>query len=332
MKESYLGHEIEVAGDLDAQYDECAKRLVKDTGVLAYILVYSVKEFKDYTLDEAKAAILGEPEVSTREIRAASKAVQCIANESSLPNEGKIYFDIVFNVITKEYVKEKLYVNIEIQKSFYPGYDLLPRAVTYGARLLSQQMDVEFEPDNYDGVKKVYSIWICLNTPFFRRYGAKVADTITEYSLSPKTLYSNDEAKSTVSGRYDLLSIIFICLKDDTMKSTNKLISMLSTLFSTKISVETKKTILEKDFNLPMTKEMEGAAAKMCSFTDLVAEKDAALAEKDAEIENLKKEKDEALAEKDEALAEKDAEIENLKKETDARIAELEAELAKSRN
>ena len=69
-----------------------------------------------------------------------------------------MYFDIVFYARYGN-ERKKLYVNIEAQKSFYPGYDLVTRGIIYPARLISQQMDIEYTANDYDGVKKVYSIW-----------------------------------------------------------------------------------------------------------------------------------------------------------------------------
>lgn len=70
-----------------------------------------------------------------------------------------------------------MYINIEAQKSFYPGYDLVTRAIVYPTRLISQQMDIEYTADNYDGVKKVYSIWLCFNAPTKNKDHQKISDS-----------------------------------------------------------------------------------------------------------------------------------------------------------
>ncbi len=303
--ETYLNSEL-TSADKKAQYDEHARRLLKDKGVLAYILKYAVAEFKDYTIDEARAAIEGEPEVASHGVRPTS-VIAGLENESKIPNEGKMYFDIIFTVITKDAEKQKLYINLEAQKSFYPGYDLVPRGVVYAARMLSEQMDKEYTAQNYDGVKKVYSIWICMNTPTTNRDGLDVADTITEYSLQPKSIYSSGECKCQAPGRYDLISVVFVNLKDSTVKSSNKLIGMLSTLLSPKIQPDDKKVILEENYNLPMTEEMKGDAAVMCNLSDAIVEE--AVEEKNAVIEQ-----------KDAIIKAKDDEIERLKAELAAAL------------
>ena len=162
IKEAYISNTIDSAKD-KIQYDEHVRQILKDKGILAYILKYAVKEFKDYSIDDAKAAIDGEPEVAIRSVR--PEAVSTLENESKIPGEGKMYFDILFYAVTNDGYRQKMYINIEAQKSFYPGYDLVTRGIVYPARLISQQMDVEYTADNYDGVKKVYSVWICMNAP-----------------------------------------------------------------------------------------------------------------------------------------------------------------------
>lgn len=71
-------------------------------------------------------------------------------------------------------------IGIEAQKSFYPGYDLVMRGIYYAARMLSSQMGVEFTGENYNQIKKVYSIWICM------RVLKKIGNTITDYEGAGK--------------------------------------------------------------------------------------------------------------------------------------------------
>ena len=272
--QNYLSEEIESA-DLNAQYDAHVRRILKDKNVLAYILIYSVEEFEGYTFEEAKAAIEGEPEVAARSVRPKKQSPDAVngqSNESKLPGEGSITFDIVFFVRTKSAEKRKLYINIEAQKSFYPGYDLTTRGVIYGARLLSEQMDVEYTADDYDGAKKVYSIWICMNTPNETKQHEDVADTIVEYAMNPKVIYAPGEKENVKTGRYDLLSVVMICLNNESTDSENKLIGMLSTLLSSKLSKEEKKSVLETEYKLPMTAEMESEASIMCNLSYAISE------------------------------------------------------------
>ena len=272
IKEAYISNTIDSAKD-KIQYDEHVRQILKDKGILAYILKYAVKEFKDYSIDDAKAAIDGEPEVAIRSVR--PEAVSTLENESKIPGEGKMYFDILFYAVTNDGYRQKMYINIEAQKSFYPGYDLVTRGIVYPARLISQQMDVEYTADNYDGVKKVYSVWICMNAPEKKHSYKKVADSIVEYSIRPTILYPHNATDDEIAtGRYDLMSTVFINLNSqNTINSKNVLISMLSTLLSDKIKVDEKKQKLEKEYGIKMSKELESEVSSMCNLSEAIEER-----------------------------------------------------------
>lgn len=272
IKEAYISNTIDSAKD-KIQYDEHVRQILKDKGILAYILKYAVKEFKDYSIDDAKAAIDGEPEVAIRSVR--PEAVSTLENESKIPGEGKMYFDILFYALTNDGYRQKMYINIEAQKSFYPGYDLVTRGIVYPARLISQQMDVEYTADNYDGVKKVYSVWICMNAPEKKHSYKKVADSIVEYSIKPTILYPHNATDDEIAtGRYDLMSTVFINLNSqNTINSKNVLISMLSTLLSDKIKADEKKQKLEKEYGIKMSKELESEVSSMCNLSEAIEER-----------------------------------------------------------
>ena len=272
IKEAYISNTIDSAKD-KIQYDEHVRQILKDKGILAYILKYAVKEFKDYSIDDAKAAIDGEPEVAIRSVR--PEAVSTLENESKIPGEGKMYFDILFYAVTNDGYRQKMYINIEAQKSFYPGYDLVTRGIVYPARLISQQMDVEYTADNYNGVKKVYSVWICMNAPEKKHSYKKVADSIVEYSIKPTILYPHNATDDEIAtGRYDLMSTVFINLNSqNTINSKNVLISMLSTLLSDKIKVDEKKQKLEKEYGIKMSKELESEVSSMCNLSEAIEER-----------------------------------------------------------
>ena len=52
-----------------------------------------------------------------------------------MAHEGTVYFDIRFTIVTPGEERIKLIINIEAQKSYYPGYDLVTRGVYYGHML-----------------------------------------------------------------------------------------------------------------------------------------------------------------------------------------------------
>lgn len=111
--------------------------------------------------------------------------------ESKLPGEGEVTFDIVFCAIAKDGSPQKLYINIEAQQSVQLHYDLICRSIFYPARLLSEQLDREFTTDSYDKIKKVYSIWICMDSPE-KSKKKLAANTIVQYRIRPEVLYPSE--------------------------------------------------------------------------------------------------------------------------------------------
>lgn len=119
-------------------------------------------------------------------------------------------------------------------------------------------LDREFTTDNYDELKKVYSFWIFFEAP------ERDSDTITEYHLTKKDIYGNP----VEGGKYDYLSISFIRLSTGKKwNSKDKLINMLDTLFSNRMDAADKKTILENEHQMKMTRELEGGLDVMCNVS-----------------------------------------------------------------
>lgn len=187
-RRTHLSQNLEKT-EFAAKYDAAAKKLVSNKQILARIVKGTVKEFKDYSIEEIIAEIEAEPEVSKRELYPGKKndlgAIYGMNPESAIPGEGKVTYDIYFYVFTRDKKRLKIIINIELQKEYYVGYHFGSRGVFYCARMLSEQLDKEFFADNYDDLKKVYSIWICLDSP------EKDANTITECSMAQKEIYGS---------------------------------------------------------------------------------------------------------------------------------------------
>lgn len=258
---SHLSHGIEKTEE-KARYDEGAKELLSDKQVLARIAKYRIKEFEDYDIPTIMECIEGKPEISVVPVYPGKKKPEVIIGmntESKSVNESELTFDIRFYMVTPEQERIKVIVNIEAQRSYYPGYHFEPRAIVYCARMISEQIDREFTAEDYDELKKVYSIWIFFEAP------EKDSDTITEYSITKKDVHG----KSVEGGKYDYLSISFIRLpRGNKEESKNKLIDMLSILFSEKMDTETKKEMLEQKHQMQMTRELEGGITSMCNLSE----------------------------------------------------------------
>ena len=74
--------------------------------------------------------------------------------------------------------------------------------------------------------------------------------------------------------RYDLLEAIMICLgKEERKDKGNKLHGFLSTLLSSTLSPQEKEDILEDEYGVEMTVDIEGGLKEMCNLSGLIEEK-----------------------------------------------------------
>ena len=184
--------------------------------------------------------------------------VQGMGNEDISQNEGTVYYDVRFNAIapsTEELENIRLIIKLK--------YPLTKRAVYYGSRLISAQHGTVFTKSDYQKLRKVYSIWICVNP------AKKFRNTITRYSLKPETIIGNAvEAPEN----YDLINIVMVCLGKMEEWNDNNLIKFLGVLFQNELSAREKKDILERDFDIPMTETFESEVDDMCNLSQGVAE------------------------------------------------------------
>lgn len=255
--------------DKNAEYNEYAKRILSEKIILAHILVQAVPEFEYMTPEEAVALIEGKPEVSGIPVNPGETNmphIRGVDTNDTVPHEGTVTFDIRFDVnYPKGKETIKLLIGIEAQKKYNPGYDIVTRGIFYGARMISSQLETEFHNSDYDNVKKVYSIWICMNVPQYAE------NTITAYEIKKRNIVGEFPEGKT---RYDLLSVIVICLSQKLADESNelKLHRLLGTLFSSQLEVEEKKAILTDEYHIPMNEELERSVNSMCNLAEGIAE------------------------------------------------------------
>ena len=213
-----------------------------------------------------KVQAMNTLEVKAQAMNTQVTKVQGMGNEDISQNEGTVYYDVRFNAIapsTEEHGNIRLIINAEAQNRFKPKYPLTKRAVYYGSRLISAQNGTVFTKSDYQKLRKVYSIWICVNP------AKKFRNTITRYSLKPETIIGNAvEAPEN----YDLINIVMVCLGKMEEWNDNNLIKFLGVLFQNELSAREKKDILERDFNIPMTETFESEVDDMCNLSQGVAE------------------------------------------------------------
>ena len=306
LRKTHLANSVEVA-EAKSQLDENAKHVLGNKQVLAWIVKYTVEEFRDYELEEIENSIEGEPEIGTHNIypgKGKTEAIIGMNSESVIPNEGRAAFDIRFHILTKGEERVKLIINVEAQNRYYVSYPHVFRGLFYCSRMISEQKNTEFVHDNYQDLKKVYSIWLYMDSPDY------AAHTITAYTINQHNLYGEYEEKE----RYDLMSVIAVRLAvNKEKKGGNPLHKMLETLFSSKLSIQEKEKKLEQEFGMSMTEEVKKGASSMCNYSDWVEQQ----GKKSLLEEQIKKKLDKNMSVKEiaEALEQDEETIEKIIKE-----------------
>ncbi len=263
-----IAKNIRVA-DEKASYDAACKRLLSEKIILAWIMKNCLEEYRDCDVEEiAEKYIEGTPQVG--EVAVAPdesnrvSMIQGAENEDTSLTEGTVTYDIRFFAIAPvsgELIR--LIINIEAQNDFYPGYPLIKRGIYYCSRMISAQYGTGFTNSHYENIKKVYSIWICMNPPKSRE------NSITRYYIAEENLVGSVKEQKA---DYDLMAAVMICLGKEGDSGTD-LLKLLNVLLSTETGSQDKCQILEEDFHIRMTQTLESEVSLMCNLSKGVEEK-----------------------------------------------------------
>lgn len=241
---------IAIVGDA-ARYDAQALAILKNKVLLAHILKAYVSEVKNNSIEEIVSFMDEDILVRMVGVDPNKKIIPNVAEqktESKIVGEGTIRFDLRFNLHIPEQAKPiKIIVDVEAQgKVETLKYNLVTRVIYYLCRLVSEQQGSEFVDSNYDDIKKVYSIWICMP--------AKRNSSVQTYSIKENLeygTYGND-------GRYDIIEGVVIRLGDDYKSESDELLKTLTTIFSSSISKEEKVRELSEKLPSEVVKGASG--------------------------------------------------------------------------
>ena len=244
------------------EYDQVAKKLLSSKKILAWILKYCVEEFKDSEVADIRDRyIQGIPEVASTPVLPdrtnAGGSIRGEANEDISLTEGQVTFDIRFRAITPDDEPIELIINIEAQKSSRLPYPLLKRAMYYCSRLISSQHDVDFTKSHYEKIKKVYSIWLCMDTPDER-------SGITRYKMQEETEFGEYRVQKSY---YDLQQVVMVYIGQAKRDLGNRLLNLLSDLFKSDANASVKLNTLKEKYDINLSQSEEGMVDTMCDLS-----------------------------------------------------------------
>ena len=265
-----IANAVNAAGD-KAQYDTRVKRLLAQKSILAHILVKTIDEFKGMKPEDVVKYIEGEPSISVVPVEpglanmektdAAGQRIVGLNTENAEINEGLVRFDIIFYVRMKNGLSQ-IIVNIEAQKDEPTEYKILNRAIFYVSRLISSQKERDFVNTNYDDIKQVFSIWICMN--------------MDGNSLSHIHLTKDEMLKPcNWKGNLDLLNIVLIGITNEIPKHDEKyeMHRLIGALLSSELKEQEKLDIIEHEYNIPISQEFREDVSIMCNLSQGIEDK-----------------------------------------------------------
>lgn len=265
-----IANAVNAAGD-KAQYDTRVKRLLAQKSILAHILVKTIDEFKGMKPEDVVKYIEGEPSISVVPVEpglanmektdAAGQRIVGLNTENAEINEGLVRFDIIFYVRMKNGLSQ-IIVNIEAQKDEPTEYKILNRAIFYVSRLISSQKERDFVNTNYDDIKQVFSIWICMN--------------MDDNSLSHIHLTKDELLKPcNWKGNLDLLNIVLIGITNGIPEHDEKyeMHRLIGALLSSELKEQEKLDIIEHEYNISTSQEFREDVRIMCNLSTGIEER-----------------------------------------------------------
>ena len=156
----------------------------------------------------------------------------------------------------------QIIVNIEAQKDEPTEYKILNRAIFYVSRLISSQKERDFVNTNYDDIKQVFSIWICMN--------------MDDNSLSHIHLTKDEMLKPcTWKGNLDLLNIVLIGITNEIPEHDEKyeMHRLIGALLSSELKEQEKLDIIEHEYNIPISQEFREDVSIMCNLSQGIEDK-----------------------------------------------------------
>ena len=162
----------------------------------------------------------------------------------------------------------QIIINVEAQKDEPTGYEILNRAIFYVSRLISSQKERDFENSSYNDIKRVYSIWVCMNMD---------ESSMSHVHLTKEDLIGSYEWK----GNLDLLNIIMLGLAKNLPEhdETYELHRLLGALLSQELTIDEKLNIIGNEYDIPIEENLRKDVSVMCNLSQEIEEKGIAIGE-----------------------------------------------------
>ena len=241
------------------RYDRAAKRVLSSAPILALIVKYNVPEAADMSIKEI-----------VRRIRHPAARRDGASKPSSLlekTESGDIICDVLFTFKVKEGVFVR--INVEAQNKANPGYSLVTRGILYAAQLLAEQTELGWvNGASYDGLRKVYTIWLVSNAAL------ELQGRIRRFELAgSEFLQDGSEKVLPKLAEADKICIVMAYLPKEA--HLGEVRQHWLRAFSVLLNPESTRTACEQvlsECGVPVGSMLKKEILKMCSLSDGIVE------------------------------------------------------------
>lgn len=228
--------------------DQNCKLMISHEEMLSRIIKEFVEEAKYLSIEEIIKIVQDE------------HRFQRLNNENSIPGYGTVRFDFFgcIDLPQLDHTIKRIYLNVEIQNDAYPKYSLITRGDAYLSRIQTTQWGKEYNDQNYDGMKKVYLIWILPQAAKKRDGQVSICKTDEEKQLEKVETYDKREQ-----------IVIYLDKEHDTSKKYQEYDEILTPLvvFLNNILDYQGKIRIMKEYGF---KEIEREVREVCDYANIL--------------------------------------------------------------
>lgn len=228
--------------------DQNCKLMISHEEMLSRIIKEFVEKAKHLSIEEIIKIVQDE------------HRFQRLNNENSIPGYGTVRFDFFgcIDLPQLDHTIKRIYLNVEIQNDAYPKYSLITRGDAYLSRIQTTQWGKEYNDQNYDGMKKVYLIWILPQAA--KKRDGQVSICKTDEKKHLEKLESYDKREQIV---------IYLDKEHDTSKKYQEYDEILTPLvvFLNNILDYQGKIRIMKEYGF---KEIEKEVREVCDYANIL--------------------------------------------------------------
>ena len=228
--------------------DQNCKLMISHEEMLSRIIKEFVEEAKHLSIEEIIKIVQDE------------HRFQRLNNENTIPGYGTVRFDFFgcIDLPQLDHTIKRIYLNVEIQNDAYSKYSLITRGDAYLSRIQTTQWGKEYNDQNYDGMKKVYLIWILPQAA--KKRDGQVSICKTDEKKHLEKLESYDKREQIV---------IYLDKEHDTNKKYQEYDEVLTPLvvFLNNILDYQGKIRIMKEYGF---KEIEREVREVCDYANIL--------------------------------------------------------------